>query len=87
MDSYNLFFKASAEKELRRIPKPYLSKIIQKIESLPKQPRPHGVQMLCGDDGLYRLRQVDYRIVYEINDRERKITLVKIGHRREVYER
>ena len=86
MDSYKLFFKAGAEKELRRIPKPYLVKIIQKIENLSRQPRPQGIQMLRGDDRYYRLRQGDYRIIYEIVDEEKTITIIKIGHRREVYD-
>jgi len=86
MDSFKLFFKASAEKELRRIPQPHLGKIVQKIESLVVHPRPQGVQMLRGDDRYYRIRQADYRIVYEISDEEKRITIIKIGHRREVYE-
>ena len=86
MDSYKLFFKASAEKELRRISKSFLQKILQKIETLSAQPRPHGVQVLRGDERYYRLRQGDYRIVYEINDTDRSVTIIKVGHRREVYD-
>lgn len=86
MDSYNLLFKKSAEKELRSIPKIFLIKIIQKIEPLAHHPRPFGVQVLRGDDRYYRLRQGDYRIVYEIDDAMKKITIIKIGHRREVYD-
>ena len=86
MDSYNLSFKKSAEKELRRVPKPYLEKILSKIANLAGQPRPTGTQMLRGDEQYYRLRQGDYRIVYEIDDTQRTITIIKIGHRREVYD-
>ncbi len=86
MDSFKLFFKASAEKELRRVSQPHLAKIIHKIESLSHHPRPAGVQMLRGDNRYYRLRQGDYRIIYEIADEEKMITIIKIGHRREVYE-
>lgn len=86
MDSYKLFFKASAEKELRRISKPFIQKIIQKIESLSVQPRPQSVQVLRGDDRYYRIRQGDYRIIYEISDDEKTVTIIKVGHRREVYD-
>ena len=86
MDSYNLSFKKSAEKELRRVPKPYLEKILSKIANLAGQPRPTGTQMLRGDEQHYRLRQGDYRVVYEIDDTQRRITIIKIGHRREVYD-
>jgi len=49
---YKLFFKASAEKELRRIPKPYLSPILQKIDALARIPRPYGTQMLRGETAI-----------------------------------
>lgn len=86
MDSYKIFFKTSAEKELRAISQPFLGKIVQKIETLSHHPRPAGVQILRGDDRHYRLRQGDYRIIYEIEDAQKKIMIIKIGHRREVYD-
>jgi mRNA interferase RelE/StbE len=85
MASYSLFVKRSAEKELRKIPSKDLSKIIQKIKSLSEHPRPVGCEILAGDDVLYRIRQGDYRIIYEIDDALRQIAVLKIGHRREVY--
>lgn len=86
MASYKVFFKRSSEKELRAISKPYLSKIIEKIKALSENPRPHGVQMLKGEARYYRLRQGNYRIVYEVDDIGQTISIFKIGHRREVYD-
>jgi len=86
MASYNLFFKPSAEKELRQIPEPFLSKIFSKITALAETPRPFGVKLMKGEERFYRLRQGDYRIIYEIDDQARTATVLKIGHRREVYE-
>ncbi|HNV86434.1 MAG TPA: type II toxin-antitoxin system RelE/ParE family toxin [Candidatus Omnitrophota bacterium] len=83
---YKLSFKRSAEKELRKIPPPDISRLVQKIGALSDEPRPLGAQMLKGDNRYFRLRQGDYRIVYEINDGTREITVIKIGHRREVYQ-
>ena len=85
MVSYKVFFKRSAEKELRKIPSPYLAKIVEKIGALSHNPRPLGVQMLKGEERHFRLRQGDYRIIYEADDSRQEITIVKIGHRREVY--
>ena len=85
MASYNIFFKRSAEKELRSIPKPFLSKILEKVKSLAQHPRPHGAQMLKGEKRYFRMRQGDYRIIYEVNDDAKTITIIKIGHRKEVY--
>ena len=86
MASYKIEIRRSAEKELRHIPKPDLKRIVQKIAALADNPRPTGVQMLKGEDRYYRIRQGDWRIIYEVDDRGGTITIIKIGHRREVYE-
>lgn len=83
-DSYSLVVKKSAERELRALPKPDLRRITDRIRSLAHDPRPPGHEKLSGQDH-YRVRQGDYRVVYAIDDDHRLITIVKIGHRREVY--
>ena len=85
MGSYKLLFKQSAEKELRRISQPHLSRILSKIEKLSSEPRPFGIQMLKGEDRFLRLRAGDYRIIYEVDDAGKTLVIIKIGHRREVY--
>lgn len=82
--SYSLQFKRSAEKELRALPKTDLHKVVERIQNLAVDPRPQGYQKLSGHN-QYRIRQGDYRILYMINDSDRMIEIVKIGHRREVY--
>jgi mRNA interferase RelE/StbE len=82
--SYSLRIKRSAEKELRRIPKSDLRRIVERIGRLATDPRPPGCEKLFGDN-VYRIRQGDYRILYSIDDRERLVDIIKIGHRREVY--
>lgn len=86
MDSFKILFKRSAEKELRRISPPYLSQILKKINSLAAEPRPEGIQMLKGENRHFRLRQGDYRIIYEVDSVRGEVVIIKIGHRREVYE-
>ena len=83
--SYKLLVKKSAEKELRTIPKPFLSKIVSKILLLSSNPRPHGSEPLAGSGEHYRIRQNDYRIVYTVNDHRKEVVLVKVGHRSDVY--
>lgn len=83
-DSYSLRIKRSAEKELRAVPKKDLPRVIERIQSLAVNPRAPGHQKLSGND-QYRIRQGDYRILYTINDPDRVVEIVKIGHRREVY--
>jgi mRNA interferase RelE/StbE len=84
MAEYKITIKKSAVKELEDIPQKDLRKIIKRIRSLAKAPRPHGPQKLSGQE-KYRIRQGDYRIVYSIEDKDSLIDIVKIGHRREIY--
>jgi mRNA-degrading endonuclease RelE of RelBE toxin-antitoxin system len=44
-----------------------------------------GVKKLVCEDDLYRVRVGDYRIFYQIRDRDLLILVVKVGHRREGY--
>lgn len=86
MALYRLFFKRSAEKELRKIAPRDVRKVIQAVQALARDPRPPGVRLLKGPERYWRARQGNYRIIYEIDDEVTQITIIKIGHRREVYE-
>jgi mRNA interferase RelE/StbE len=82
--SYSLRIKRSAEKELRRIPKADLRRIVERMERLATEPRPPGCEKLFAEN-VYRVRQGDYRVLYSVDDEEGVIKIIKIGHRREVY--
>ncbi len=84
MAAYRLSIKRSAERELKRIPKAVLPRIVRRIKRLASNPRPRDSVKLSRRE-LYRVRQGDYRVVYSIDDRDRTVVVVKIGHRREVY--
>jgi mRNA interferase RelE/StbE len=84
MAAYKLFFKKSVQKDFDTIPKKDLRKILNRIEALAKDPRPHGCEKLTGQ-GRYRLRQGRYRIVYSIQDDELTVWIVKVGHRKHIY--
>ena len=76
----------SAAKELDGVPMKDRQRIVRRIAALADDPRPVGAEKLSGDD-KYRVRQGDYRILYEIVDAELIVTVVRIGNRREVYRR
>ena len=84
MAVYSLFFKESVQKDLDGIPKKDLRKILSRIKSLAADPRPSGCEKLTGQD-RYRLRQGQYRTLYAVQDEERTVTVVKVGHRRDIY--
>jgi len=74
----------SAEKELDKLPKTNHKHICNKILSLEQNPRPHGIKKLRHKEE-YRLRIGDYRILYTIDDLKKIITIIAVGHRREIY--
>jgi mRNA interferase RelE/StbE len=61
--------------------------IINKLRALAQNPRPAGCTAIKGDKNLYRIRSGDYRIVYRIHDRELLVLVVRIGHRKNIYDR
>lgn len=86
MGKYSVFIKPSAVKELDTINKKDLRRITNRILGLADTPRPAGCERLSGED-KYRLRQGSYRIIYSVDDSLKKVLVVKVGHRREVYKR
>lgn len=86
MAGYELRIKPSAVKELERIARNTdRARIVSRIESLSGEPRPAGCVRLSGREE-YRVRQGTWRILYTIDDSERVVVVVKVGHRRDVYE-
>ena len=86
MANYKIFIKPTAAKELKRLPKKDVHLITSKIQSLSQEPRPHGCEKLSAQE-RYRIRQGNYRIVYSIEDDKLIVYVVKIAHRRDVYNR
>ncbi|HET7674922.1 MAG TPA: type II toxin-antitoxin system RelE/ParE family toxin [Gammaproteobacteria bacterium] len=84
MGSYSLVVKRSVAKDLRQLPREDVSRILHRIEALADDPRPPDCRKLSAQE-RYRVRQGVYRIVYEIQDSQLIVTVVKIAHRRDVY--
>jgi mRNA interferase RelE/StbE len=81
---YKLFILEKAMKELSQLSDKDYQRAKKKILSLQEEPRPRGCKKLKGREG-WRLRCGQYRIVYEIDDLEKRLTILHIGHRRDVY--
>ena len=87
MGKYKVLIKPSAVKELKAIPrKKDRQRIVRRIGQLANDPRPPGCQKLSARE-LYRVRQGDYRIVYEIRDAQLVVHVIKVGDRKQVYRR
>jgi mRNA interferase RelE/StbE len=84
--AYSVEIGRSAAKELEAVePRARRQRIVREIRALARQPRPAGCQKLAGSNSAYRIRVGDFRVLYEAFDEDERVTVVKIGHRREVY--
>lgn len=84
MESYELSFKRSVARDLRKIPNQDVSRILARIEGLRNDPRGPGCIKLSGAD-CYRVRVGQYRILYEIHDHQLLIVVIKVALRSKAY--
>jgi mRNA interferase RelE/StbE len=84
---YSVELKPQAQKFIEAQPGKIQRQLVRKIESLVENPHPAGSKLLHGEKKLYRIRSGDYRIVYQIQHENLLILIVKVGHRKDVYER
>ncbi|MBW4469599.1 MAG: type II toxin-antitoxin system RelE/ParE family toxin [Stenomitos rutilans HA7619-LM2] len=84
--SYQVFIKSAAQRQLKKLTLATQKDIIALIESLSEEPRPSGCKKLKQRQNQYRVRSGDYRIIYSIEDISLIVRVVKVGHRRDVYE-
>ena len=82
--AYQVILKHSAEKELNALQTNIHNRIIKRLLTLEENPRPSGIKKLQGEES-YRLRVGDYRVLYTIDDKVKKVFILAVGHRREVY--
>ncbi|MGH8673154.1 MAG: type II toxin-antitoxin system RelE family toxin [Burkholderiales bacterium] len=86
MAVYRLLIKASAGRELERLgTKSDRVRVIERIQALANNQRPHGCEKLAGYAGRFRIRQGNYRVVYLVDDQRREVTIFKVGDRKDVY--
>jgi mRNA interferase RelE/StbE len=83
--SYTIEYKKSVEKELRKLPSTQLKSIVAKIRALATNPYPEGSVKLRGSSDLFRIRYADYRVIYQVQNKNLILLVIKVGHRREVY--
>ena len=81
---YRVIISAAADRAVGRLDKTTRRRIADRLAALAENPRPAGCIKLAGMEA-YRIRVGDYRIVYEIEDRVLLVTVIDVGHRREVY--
>ncbi len=83
---YEVLVKPAMLRQTKKLDLPTQIAVQEAIDSLVDDPRPEGCTKLKGAENLYRIRVAkNYRIIYEIQDKQLIVIVVKVGHRREVY--
>lgn len=85
MASYRIEWKPSAAKELKRLPRDVIPRVVDAVGRLAADPFPSGVAKLKGSQQTYRLRVSDYRVVYSVANDVLIVEIVRVRHRRDVY--
>ena len=81
---YKIELRRKARRSLNKLPKDDFDAVLESVRGLANTPRPKGVEKIKSAV-LWRIRQGDYRIVYAIDDSQKTVTILRIGHRREIY--
>ena len=81
---YTVLIERYAQKQIMKLDKKIIPVIKSAIATLADNPRPYGYKKLKGEDA-YRIRVGDYRVIYEIDDGKIIVTVVSVGHRKDIY--
>ena len=83
---YKVVYLDSVKDDLKRLDRSIIKKILRRIESyLAKDPKKLGKPLKGDFQGYWRYRWGDYRVIYRIAEREILITILRISHRKNVY--
>jgi mRNA interferase RelE/StbE len=89
MDASDIFYKIqwkkSAKKELKKINKKDILKILSQVESLSKNPKPANSKKLLSTERTYRIRVGNYRVLYSVYQNQLIIEIIRVGHRQNIY--
>jgi mRNA interferase RelE/StbE len=85
MASFNLQWRSSTKKDLRKLPSREVERILAEVEPLAEEPFPHGCEKLGGAEHTYRIRIGDYRVIFEVFTQSRIVEIQRVRHRKDVY--
>ncbi len=85
MAKFTILFARSARKELENLPDTVVERVLSSIDKLFSEPFPHGCKKLKGEKNLWRIRVGEYRIIYSVFSDSLVVDIVRIRHRKEVY--
>lgn len=83
--AYTVSLTRSAARDIRALDETVRKRVARAIDALADDPRPDGAKKLSAEDGIWRVRVGDYRIVYQIADRQLLVLVLRVRHRREAH--
>lgn len=84
---YRVELAGPVAKQLRKFEHTARRHVLLALQTLSDNPRPSGARKLVGADTAWRIRVGDFRVIYEVDDTILTVLVVRVGHRREVYDR
>jgi mRNA interferase RelE/StbE len=85
MPNYTAVLSKKAQKQLDKLTDTIAEPIFIAIANLEENPRPQGYIKLKGREG-YRIRVGNFRIIYDIYDKQLIVDIITLGHRKDIYE-
>lgn len=82
---FKIRFHKKVFKDLDNLPENEVERIAEQIERLKTNPFPPGFKKLSGKDGIYRIRQGNYRVVYSADQKEKEVIIWAVRHRKDIY--
>ena len=84
---YEVILPKSVSKQIRKLPLRVRGRVLQRLSELGDEPRPPGCKKLVAEEDLYRVRVGAYRVIYSIDDDAKRVVILRVAHRREVYKK
>ena len=85
MASYRIEWKTSAGRELKKLDRSVVPRIVEAVGRLSRNPFPHGCCKLKASGQSYRIRVGDFRVVYDVAEERHAIQIVRVRHRKDAY--
>lgn len=82
---YDVYIERAAERDIKRFSEQIVHRIVPKLRSLSEDLRPDGCRKIARSKSDWRIRVGHYRIIYEIDDKEKAVRIMRVIHRKTAY--
>ena len=82
---YEVYLEHVAERDIKKLPDGIVQRVVQRLRSLSKEPRPRGCRKIVRSERDWRIRIGDYRVIYEIDDKDKAVRIMRVLHRKNAY--